>query len=287
MNKVYVIAQRSLQNGFPFQGKIVFTLQGDNSELITSFIPETAFFYKGRAVASLVPNSEIEGTTYYKYSIYPHGHRQEIFLSEPVEEGYCIVPNDNCSLDDIISNIPSKDTAEEIIANATAILAEIRTSLNQARECAESACKASSAVSNNKIAISSLVQQGENYYIQTKNKQEEVAEATAFLNQYQENIERQIRNIFAENTLELQQNIQEEQCIINALWDKINKMFSDVGTVEGLQDQIRNLHDTYIADMNNLKSYVQSLHIPTKLSELENDILEPIPNQEINTLYGD
>ena len=159
MNKVLVTVRRSLQNGYPFQGKVIFILKGDNSELITSFIPETAIICNGTAIVALIPNSEIEGNTYYQYSIYPIGHRQGIFLSEPIEEGYCIVPNDNCSLDDIISNIPHKDTAEEIIAKASSILAEIRTSLSQAEECATRACTASSAVSKNMIDASSLVHQ--------------------------------------------------------------------------------------------------------------------------------
>ena len=53
-----------------------------------------------------------------------------------------------------------------------------------------------------------------------------------------------------------------------------------------LLDEVRNLHETYIADMSSLRDYVENLQIKTKLSEFENDILEPITNQEINTLYG-
>lgn len=285
--KVNITINRFLQNQSPFLGKIVFTLKGEPSPLVTSFIPEQAIFCKGQAIISLVPNSKIEDvTTYYHYAIYPQGHISGIFLSEPVEEGDCIVPEHDCILDNIISSVPDKATAEAIVADVSSILAEIRTALEQARTCSETACSSAQTTNAALSTISKLTSQNESYYIWIKNRQVAIEEATAILNDYQRNIEQQIHNIFIQDTQALQRTIQEEQNTVNALWDRVNRIYLGLENVLDLQALVRNLHETYIADMNNFREYVNSLHIPTKLSDLENDLLEPITNQEINTLYG-
>ena len=287
MNKVTITTKRLIQQLYPFLGKIVFTLKGDNSELVTSFIPEVSIFCNSIAISHLVPNALIEDAiTYYHYAIYPQGHVPGIFLSEPVEEGDCIVPDHDCELDDIISPVPDKNTAEKIIADASSMIAEIRAALEQARECSETACTAAQETSSAISTISHLTNKNEEYYTWIKNRQAAIEEATAMLDNYQANIEQQIHNIFIQDTQALQRTIQEEQNIVNALWDRVNQIYLGLENVLDLQAMVRNLHDAYIADMNLLREEVAAFHVPTKLSELENDILEPITNQEINTLYG-
>lgn len=287
MNKVTITTKRLIQQLYPFLGKIVFTLKGDNSELVTSFIPEVSIFCNGIAVSHLVPNALIEDAiTYYHYAIYPQGHVPGIFLSEPVEEGDCIVPDHNCELDDIISPVPDKNTAEKIIADASSMIAEIRAALEQARECSDAACTAAQETSSNLSTVAQLTNKNEEYYTWVKNRQTAIEEATAMLDDYQANIEQQIHNIFIEDTQALQRTIQDEQNTVNALWDRVNQIYLGMNNALDLQAMVRNLHETYIADMNLLREEVAAFHVPTKLSELENDILEPITNQEINTLYG-
>ena len=287
MNKVTITTKRLIQQLYPFLGKIVFTLKGDNSELVTSFIPETSIFCNGTAVSHLVPNSLIEDAiTYYHYAIYPQGHVPGIFLSEPVEEGDCIVPNHDCELDDIISPVPDKATAEAIIADVSNILAEIRTALEQAQNCSTDACVSAQQVHSPLATINQLTDRNQTYYNWIKNRQEAIEEATAFLDDYQQNVQQQIHNLFEQESNDLQRNIAEEQRIVNALWERINEIYHGWENAVDLQAMVRNLHDTYIADMNLLREEVAAIHIPTKLSELENDILEPITNQEVNTLYG-
>lgn len=284
MDKVTITTRRLIQQLYPFLGKIVFTLKGDNSELVTSFIPEVSIFCNSIAISHLVPNALIEDAiTYYHYAIYPQGHVPGVFLSEPVEEGDCIVPDHDCELDDIISPVPDKNTAEKIIADASSMIAEIRASLLRAEECSRNACEAAQSTQN----VASLIQQGEQYYLWTKARQEEIAEATKMLDDYQANINQMISNIFQQKTDELQETVRQEQLIVNDLWNKIHQMFPGLDNVTDLLDEVRNLHETYIADMSSLRDYVENLQIKTKLSEFENDILEPITNQEINTLYGD
>ena len=285
MPKVCVTIKRSLQNKLPFLGKIVFTLEGDNSELITSFIPEVGFFYHGQAYAHLVPNEEIEGTTYYSYAIYAQGHIKGVFLSEPVEQGICLVPDHDCNLDDIISPIPDKETANEIVAKASSMMAEIKSALEQTKECMRKSCEAAASTKN----LPALVQEVQTYYNWTKSRQEEIEEDlssfTKMLSDYESNLKNQIKSIFFENTKELLDSVKEEQILINDLWHKILEKFQGAENIGEIQDSIRSLHEVYIADINELRNTLHNLHIPTKLSELENDILEPIGTSEITPLF--
>ena len=285
MAKRVVTVKRFLQQLYPFQGKIVFTLEGDNSELITSFIPEVGFFCHGETYVHLVPNEEIEGTTYYSYAIYAQGHIRGVFLSEPVEQGICLVPNHDCNLDDIISPIPDKETANEIVAKASSMMAEIKSALEQAKECMRKSCEAAASTRN----IPSLVQEVQTYYNWTKSRQEEIEnDLSSFkkmLSDYESNLKNQITSIFFENTKELLDSIKEEQTIINDLWNKILEKFQGAENIGEIQDSIRSLHEAYIADINELRNTLHNMHIPTKLSELENDILEPIGTREITPLF--
>lgn len=285
MAKRVVTVKRFLQQLYPFQGKIVFTLEGDNSELITSFIPEVGFFCHGETYVHLVPNEEIEGTTYYSYAIYAQGHIRGVFLSEPVEQGICLVPNHDCNLDDIISPIPDKETANEIVAKASSMMAEIKSALEQAKECMRKSCEAAASTKN----LPSLVQEVQTYYNWTKSRQEEIEEDlssfTKMLSDYESNLKNQIKSIFFENTKELLDSVKEEQILINDLWHKILEKFQGAENIGEIQDSIRSLHEAYIADINELRNTLHNLHIPTKLSELENDILEPIGTSEITPLF--
>lgn len=285
MKKVTVTIKRLIQQLYPFYGKIVFTLEGDNSELVTSFIPEVGFFCHGETCVHLVPNEEIEGTTYYSYAIYAQGHMPGVFLSEPVEEGICLVPNQDCNLDDIISPIPDKETANEIVAKASSMMAEIKSALEQAKECMRKSCEAAASTKN----LPSLVQEVQTYYNWTKSRQEEIenefSSFTKMLSDYESNLKNQIKSIFFENTKELLDSVKEEQILINDLWHKILEKFQGAENIGEIQDSIRSLHEAYIADINKLRNILHNLHIPTKLSELENDILEPIGTSEITHLF--
>lgn len=287
MSKVTITTQRFLQNQTPFLGKIVFTLKGDPSPLVTSFIPGQGIFCNGKASVLLVPNSEIEeAQTYYHYGIYPQGHIPGIFLSEPVEEGICIVPDHDCILDDIIMNdVPDKETAEQIIANASSLIAEIRAAITQAEECAERACQSATAASNSQSQAANLKLETEQYYFWVKTRQEAIEAATAILDNYQQNIEQMVHSLFQQETDELQRIVNEEQRLVNDLWNKLHQMFVGLDDVRDLLSLVRNLHETFTVTMRQLEEYVAQLHIPTKLSDLENDLFEPITNEEIVSLF--
>lgn len=110
MKKVKVTTTRMIQQLFPFKGKISFYLKGNVGNVLTSFIPDDAYFFCGKAVSLLVPNSLIENTeTYYQYSIYSQGHRPGLYLAEPIEKGICIVPEHDCLLSEIIIPNVAKD----------------------------------------------------------------------------------------------------------------------------------------------------------------------------------
>ena len=259
MSKVCITIRRSLQNKLPFLGKIVFTLEGDNSELITSFIPEVGFFYRGQAYAHLVPNEEIEGTTYYHYAIYAQGHIRGVFLSEPVEEGICLVPDHDCNLDDIISPIPDKETANEIVAKASSMMAEIKSALEQAKECMRKSCEAAASTRN----LPSLVQEVQTYYNWTKSRQEEIEnEFSSFeelLHNYETNLKQQIKNIFYENTQELLSSIKEEQLLINDLWEKILDKFQGAENIGAIQEAIQHLNSTYVAEITRITNKLNQI----------------------------
>ena len=71
-------------------------------------------------------------------------------------------PFSRIELDDIISPVPDKTTAEKIIADASSMIAEIRAALEQARECSDAACNAAQETSS---AISTISLKFSTYHL--------------------------------------------------------------------------------------------------------------------------
>ena len=96
MRTTSVFINRLSEHGFPFAGKIKFTLMSEDPDFTSNKKPVTVFFINGKAKAQLIPNIFISKnvSTYYHYQIYaqhPVNSPTEVDF-ELVEEGDCIVP---------------------------------------------------------------------------------------------------------------------------------------------------------------------------------------------------
>ena len=125
----------------------------------------------------------------------------------------------------------------------------------------------------------------EQYYFWVKTRHEAVEAATAILDDYQRNIDQMVESIFQDKTRKLQQVIEDEQELVNDLWGKLHAMFVGLDDVRDLLTLVRNLHEEFASAMQQLEEYVAQIRIPTKLSDLENDLFEPITNEEIVSLF--
>ena len=251
MSKKLLSVKRDIKGKLPFPGKIRFVVQG-----VTAPLPIVieAPFRKGEASALLVPSEEYGINSYYWYGIFPQGHAPGIYLHEPVEENYFKMPDHDADLDELIPLVPPQEIPEEIVPEATIILTDIKKALSDARECLRQTCQC-------KTDLEDML---DNY--------EELLKERAFLeiNQKKE---------------EALQSIQREQDLVNELWAAIQAKFAEVDQIEVLFTQIRELHEAYVREFQQLSDLIASLHIPTKLSDLENDMFDPITNNEINNLY--
>lgn len=82
----------------PIEGTIVFTLMGAEGKTFTA----SEIFRCNHAFVPLIPNSLYPGS-YYEYKVYTQWHRCWCGItSEPIEKGYCVVPDHDASLEDII-----------------------------------------------------------------------------------------------------------------------------------------------------------------------------------------
>lgn len=280
IHKVKVTSKKCIQQLSPFQGKIVFTLQGDKSEFVTSFIPEVSIFCNGVAISLLVPNSLIENAnTYYHYAIYAQGHKPGVFFSNPVEEGHCIIPEHDCDLDDIISNVPDKETAEEIITKASNILATIRSSLDQVQFYVEQANASASLSDDNKADIIQLVQKIEIIYDQLKDKeqflQNTINSTFSSLSLFQNQTEQTINNLIAEHTAEFIQTAHTEQLLLQDLWQKVLEKFSTLENYQEFFTSIQLLQQQYAEELNNLIFFTNLIpQIQIDLSQVKADLLQ-------------
>ena len=106
MRTTSVFINRLGEHGFPFAGKIKFTLMSEDPDFTSNKKPVTVFFINGKAKAQLIPNIFISRnvSTYYHYQIYaqhPVNSPTEVDF-ELVEEGDCIVPIKPSCLQEIL-----------------------------------------------------------------------------------------------------------------------------------------------------------------------------------------
>ena len=114
MRTTSVFINRLSEHGFPFAGKIKFTLMSEDPDFTSNKKPVTVFFINGKAKAQLIPNIFISRnvSTYYHYQIYtqhPVNSPTEVDF-ELVEEGDCIVPIKPSCLQEIL--IPTQQGYE-------------------------------------------------------------------------------------------------------------------------------------------------------------------------------
>ena len=111
MRTTSVFINKLGEQGFPFAGKIKFTLMSEDPDFISRKKPVTAFFINGKAKVQLIPNIFISKnvSTYYHYEIFaqhPVNSPTEVAF-EKIEEGDCIVPIKPSCLQEII--IPTQE----------------------------------------------------------------------------------------------------------------------------------------------------------------------------------
>ena len=272
MNKVTITTKRLIQQLYPFLGKIVFTLQGDNSELVTSFIPEVSIFCNGYAISHLVPNSLIkDATTYYHYAIYPQGHVPGIFLSEPVEEGDCIVPDNDCNLDDILAPVPAKEDAQSIIAQAMSYIAEIREAVEEARNCAIRSCECASASSQHEQDTSELLNESRNISSSIKAREEQINQEIdnflAQLGDYEQTLKSHIETYYTNRTIEFLNLIRETQVKINDIWTNIQEKYEYLRQYEEVIRDLQELLNERIQDiLDNQEERITALENKTTVT---------------------
>ena len=263
MNKVTITTRRLIQQLYPFLGKIVFTLQGDNSELVTSFISETSIFCNSIAISHLVPNSLIEdATTYYHYAIYPQGHVPGVFLSEPIEEGNCIVPNHDCFLDDIIA--PKQEDAQSIIAQVTSYIAEIREAAEQARRCAIQSCECASTSNQYLEDINGIYKKNQTILSNVQEKEEQInQEINTFLAQlddYEHSIKTYIETFYNNTTAEFLNFLQETQAKVKIIWANITEKYEYLQQYENVINSLQELLSNQVQEaLNNHEERITTL----------------------------
>lgn len=106
MRTTSVFINKLGENGFPFSGKVKFTLMSTDPDFVSHRQPVSAFFINGKAKVQLIPNIFISRnvSTYYHYQIYaqhPVNSPTEVEF-ELVEEGDCIVPIKPSCLQEIL-----------------------------------------------------------------------------------------------------------------------------------------------------------------------------------------
>lgn len=272
MNKVAVITKRFLQNQIPFLGEIVFTLEGDPSPLVTSFIPEHAIFFNGQAIAYLVPNNQIPDVqTYYRYAIYPQGHIPGRYLSEPIEEGTCLIPEYNCNLDDILAPVPTKEDAQSIIAQAVAWIAEIRETVEEARSCAIRSCECASRSNQHEQNALELLNENKNISANIKVKEEEInREIDTFLSQldnYEQTLKSHIETYYTNRTIEFLNLIRDTQVKINDVWSQIEEKYEYLRQYEEVIHELQELLNERIQDiLDNQEERITALENKTYIT---------------------
>lgn len=106
MRTTSVFINKLSENGFPFSGKVKFTLMSTDPDYSSYRKPVEAFFINGKAKVQLIPNIFISRnvSTYYHYEIFaqhPVNSPTEVAF-EKIEEGDCIVPIKPSCLQEIL-----------------------------------------------------------------------------------------------------------------------------------------------------------------------------------------
>lgn len=119
MRTTSVFINKLGEHGFPFSGKIKFTLMSTDPDFLPTKKPVSAFFINGKAKVQLIPNIFISKNinTYYHYEIFaqhPVNSPTEVEF-ELIEEGDCIVPIKPSCLQEIL--IPPQSKAEQPVSN--------------------------------------------------------------------------------------------------------------------------------------------------------------------------